>query len=636
MHMDLQRYNMSLNLNNIVREITAASVESAADAVYNILASKATYPDDHKAGMRVPKGGSSCASCEYLGKDKKSCTNKHFIKWHGSDVLPAPADEYCSDWYEHEDNDIDAGGPGSGRHPELYHGTSVEMAEGIIKNGLEKQPVPKDSGALIPGGVGVFTTKDKEVALGYSLHKGSGDVALVILKQTAPLSLHPGNDYYYISKDSIAPKHIDRIEIFDRKALEKASSAYPAIQYPKPKRILKAASETSLSGDQKGTLWNGIKIIGFTGPQEEGVRAMLSRVPPELLFNVTQIESAKQLGAKHGRYVPESKVMMFNPENFNLRQRFGKGDHWILHPELTVVHEIGHSVYESLSTEKQKEWQDLSGWMKGWKVGQSLPYQEKRPGWGNDKSKWTHKAGIKFTRHYAERNANEDFADCFAFCLLGKGHQMELSKREFMENLFKEYVKGYVQVNIQSPSKPYAERSPTPPSPLSDKTGTNLYNNINAGGPGSGRHATGRKDQDRADRAKASYVAQTRERFRIASLNEGIVAAAIGGVRTGMIDGKWYPFDVVIDKKGKLKTGVEVKTILPGAKNNKLTMHKPCLIRKRAEAIKGKYKQVYTVAVDMRTANSIGVYYKKGLGSFQLGSMTDVGSFANLKKYIKG
>lgn len=65
------------------------------------------YPSDHEAGMRVPKGGSSCESCEYL-KDakKKICGNKFFIAWEGkdkpagSDVIPAPIDSYCSDWYE--------------------------------------------------------------------------------------------------------------------------------------------------------------------------------------------------------------------------------------------------------------------------------------------------------------------------------------------------------------------------------------------------------------------------------------------------------------------------------------------------------------------------------------------------------
>ena len=61
---------------------------------------KATYPADHSPGLRVPKGGSSCASCTYLSTDGKHCTNKYFIRWNKSSKLPAPADEYCSDWWE--------------------------------------------------------------------------------------------------------------------------------------------------------------------------------------------------------------------------------------------------------------------------------------------------------------------------------------------------------------------------------------------------------------------------------------------------------------------------------------------------------------------------------------------------------
>ena len=65
--------------------------------------SKPTYPKNHKPGMKVPQGGSMCANCEYLGEDEKTCTNEYFIKWNGSKFLPAPADEYCSDWYEPEE-----------------------------------------------------------------------------------------------------------------------------------------------------------------------------------------------------------------------------------------------------------------------------------------------------------------------------------------------------------------------------------------------------------------------------------------------------------------------------------------------------------------------------------------------------
>lgn len=223
---------------------------------------------------------------------------------------------------------------------------------------------------------------------------------------------------------------------------------------PKDKNV-KAAEEVSLAGDQKGSLWNGIKVSGFTGPEEEALRAMLSRVPPELLFNVVEIQSAKELNAKHGRFDPDTKVISFNPHNWLLRQRYGKGPGWMLHAETTIVHEVGHSIYEALTPEKKTEWLKLGNWMKGWKQGQAPAYEETRPGWPHDISKWTHLAGLKLPRHYSSRNANEAFSDCFSFFILGKAHMMEPSIKQFMENLVKDNVKRYPSVSIESPLKPY-------------------------------------------------------------------------------------------------------------------------------------------------------------------------------------
>jgi len=280
----------------------------------------ATYPKDHKAGMRVPKGGSSCASCEYLADNKTDCTSTYFQKWNGSPVIPGPIDEYCSDWYEQ--------------------------------------------------------TKKVE-----------------------------------------------------------------------------ASTETSQKGRFAGTLWNGIRLIGFTGPEEENLKAMLSRIPPELFFNVKRIRSAKELNVKHGRFIPETKTVQYNPKNFTFRQRFGKGDGWIWHSELTAVHEIGHSVYDAMTPEKKSKWQACSDWVEGWKEGNAPVYVEVRPGWPQETSKWTHKAGIKFPRHYSEKNPNEDFSDCFAFYIMNKGHQMEPEKKFFLDNLIKDNVKHYPSASIQSPMK---------------------------------------------------------------------------------------------------------------------------------------------------------------------------------------
>ena len=58
-------------------------------------------PEGHQVGMRVPRGGSSCATCEYLSEDRKHCGQRLFQKWNGSSALPAPANSYCCDFYQH-------------------------------------------------------------------------------------------------------------------------------------------------------------------------------------------------------------------------------------------------------------------------------------------------------------------------------------------------------------------------------------------------------------------------------------------------------------------------------------------------------------------------------------------------------
>ena len=38
---------------------------------------KAEYPPDHEPGMRVTKGGSMCANCEYWVEKGNLCNNKY-------------------------------------------------------------------------------------------------------------------------------------------------------------------------------------------------------------------------------------------------------------------------------------------------------------------------------------------------------------------------------------------------------------------------------------------------------------------------------------------------------------------------------------------------------------------------------
>ena len=57
-------------------------------------------PENHKAGLRVPKGGSCCATCKYWNKEEEICTNTYYETWAGTNKIPFAANEYCTDWYE--------------------------------------------------------------------------------------------------------------------------------------------------------------------------------------------------------------------------------------------------------------------------------------------------------------------------------------------------------------------------------------------------------------------------------------------------------------------------------------------------------------------------------------------------------
>lgn len=82
--------------------------DTAKKAIAKIRAGSVRYPADHQPGMRVPPGGSSCSSCRYVSDDAMHCGNEYFQRWHGSNELPAPANEYCSDWYEPQEGLVQA------------------------------------------------------------------------------------------------------------------------------------------------------------------------------------------------------------------------------------------------------------------------------------------------------------------------------------------------------------------------------------------------------------------------------------------------------------------------------------------------------------------------------------------------
>ena len=66
-------------------------------------AEKAEYPAGYKPGMKVTKGGSMCANCEYWIEEGNLCKNEYWLKWRdGKAKIPEKADEYCCDWWHAE------------------------------------------------------------------------------------------------------------------------------------------------------------------------------------------------------------------------------------------------------------------------------------------------------------------------------------------------------------------------------------------------------------------------------------------------------------------------------------------------------------------------------------------------------
>ena len=57
-------------------------------------------PPNHKAGLKVPKGGSCCANCKWWVPEKKICASTYYQEWAQTDTIPYPADEYCTNWWE--------------------------------------------------------------------------------------------------------------------------------------------------------------------------------------------------------------------------------------------------------------------------------------------------------------------------------------------------------------------------------------------------------------------------------------------------------------------------------------------------------------------------------------------------------
>ena len=129
---------------------------------------------------------------------------------------------------------------------------------------------------------------------------------------------------------------------------------------------------------------------------------------------------------------------------------------------------------------------------------------------------------------------------------------------------------------------------------------------------------------DKVMRAQAAYVSANSEEQKMADEQERIVSTALGMPRTP--DNK--EFDLLSGH-----VGIELKTMVK-QKNDKVTMSKSALARKTESiASRGSEFRAYTVVADKR-GGATRYYVREGVGSFRLGTMTQV-SLQELRNIVR-
>lgn len=64
---------------------------------------RVTIPVGHRPAMRVPYPGASCNNCMFYrreGGNYGSCSSRDYFAYYQTRLIPFPAAEFCSDWYE--------------------------------------------------------------------------------------------------------------------------------------------------------------------------------------------------------------------------------------------------------------------------------------------------------------------------------------------------------------------------------------------------------------------------------------------------------------------------------------------------------------------------------------------------------
>lgn len=134
------------------------------------------------------------------------------------------------------------------------------------------------------------------------------------------------------------------------------------------------------------------------------------------------------------------------------------------------------------------------------------------------------------------------------------------------------------------------------------------------------------KTTARATRATRSYKPVTPAKRVIARAAEQRVAQMVGGDTTAQND----VLDVLLTI-GRRKHGIEVKAMIDNA-NAKITMHPESLADKVSFG-QTQRTTLHTVVIDTATDR---VYYRNGVGSFRLHTMTAVSGADHLLQLIQG
>ncbi len=147
------------------------------------------------------------------------------------------------------------------------------------------------------------------------------------------------------------------------------------------------------------------------------------------------------MGEKHGSYSPDDKILTLsdrlfageNPGQIRLIDIDGNDppvrEPYVGRALATALHECAHAIGTATGLDKASEWLGLSVWVLSDDDPQgTCRYWESRPGWfPHGPSPWRHRDDVFFTRVYAEKSPEEDFADAVAYVALGWARHFETS-----------------------------------------------------------------------------------------------------------------------------------------------------------------------------------------------------------------